>query len=88
MPVEERELYSSSNGDRWCLAREPRSGRVFIRHEPNAASGGDTALIEIGEFLSQQHGPEHSELLRLIGTLIDQGSTPEQPRQSGQPSSR
>jgi hypothetical protein len=71
MPVENRELYSSSNGDRWYLVREPRSGRVFIRHEPNAASGGNIDLIEIAEFLAQQHGPQHNELLRLIGTLID-----------------
>jgi hypothetical protein len=71
MPVNDRELYSSSNGDRWYLVREPRSGRVFIRHESNVASGGDIALVEIGEFLSQQHGPEHNELLRLIGTLVD-----------------
>jgi hypothetical protein len=44
MPVESRELYSSPNGDRWHLVREPRSGRVFIKHEPNAASGGDISL--------------------------------------------
>jgi hypothetical protein len=71
MAVEERELYSSSNGDRWYLAREPRSGRVFIRHEPNSASGGDTSLLEISQFLSQGFGPEHQELLRLIGTLVE-----------------
>lgn len=69
MPVATREIYSSPNGDRWYLVREPRSGRVFIKHEPNAASGGDTSLIEIAEFLTQDHGPQHSELLRLIGTL-------------------
>jgi hypothetical protein len=73
MPVESRELYSSPNGDRWHLVREPRSGRVFIKHEPNAASGGDISLIEVGEFLVQKnHGPQHAELLRLIGTLITQ----------------
>lgn len=71
MPVEDRELYSSSNGDRWFLVREPRSGRVFVRHEPNAASGGDIALIEIADFLKQGHGPEQTELLRLIGTLVE-----------------
>jgi hypothetical protein len=74
MPVKSRELYRSSNGDRWYLVREPRSGRVFIRHEPNAASGGDTALIEIADFLMQGHGPQHDELLRLIGTLVEGSS--------------
>jgi hypothetical protein len=27
-----REIYCSSNGDRWLLARDPGSGRVFVRH--------------------------------------------------------
>jgi hypothetical protein len=71
MPIESRDLYHSSNGDRWYLVREPRSTRVFIRHEPNPASGGDTSLIEIAEFLTQNHGPQHEELLRLIGTLVE-----------------
>lgn len=70
MPVVVRELYRSSNGDQWCLVREPRSGRVFIKHEPNLASGGDTSLIEIAEFLTRDHGPQQHELLRLIGTLV------------------
>ena len=67
-----RLLYSSGNGDRWYLARELGSGHVFVRHEPNAASGGRTAEIESGEFLIRGvHGPEHRELLRLIGTLVE-----------------
>lgn len=71
MLEEARELYNSSNGDRWYLVRELRSGHVFIKHEPNVASGGDMSLIEIGKFLRQGHGPQHSELLRLIGTLVE-----------------
>ena len=75
MPIQLREIYASANGDRWYLALEPRSGRVFIRHEPNAASGGETSLIEVAEFLAQgDHGLQHAELLHLIGTLVDQGS--------------
>jgi hypothetical protein len=71
-PLQTRELYQSSNGDRWRLARDPNSGRVFIEHEPNLSSGGRTARIEIAAFLSAGgHGPEHQELLRLIGTLVD-----------------
>ncbi|MCB4823597.1 hypothetical protein [Roseicella aerolata] len=66
-----RELYASSNGDRWFLARDPGSGRVFVRHEPNAASGGRKAEFEIGEFLARGgQGPEHQALLRLIGSLV------------------
>ena len=72
MTLKTRELYRSSSGDRWQLAREDRSGRVFIIHEPNIPSGGRTSHIVIGPFLTGGHGPEHQELLRLIGTLVDE----------------
>jgi hypothetical protein len=68
---EHRELYSSPNGDRWLLKRDPATGNVFVRHEPNAPSGGKRTDIDIGEFLSEgQRNPEHQALLRLIGTLV------------------
>jgi hypothetical protein len=68
--LDTRELYLSPNGDKWLLVREVSSGRVFIRHEPNKPSGGRAADIEIGEFLIEgRRGPEHVELLRLIGSL-------------------
>jgi hypothetical protein len=73
MAVQTRELYRSANGDRWCLARDPDAGRVFIRHEPNLPSGGQVADIEIGAFLNRGgQGPEKQELLRLIGTLVEE----------------
>ena len=65
-----RELYHSLNGDRWFLIREP-SGSVFIRHEANASSGGHIEHLELAAFLSGGEGPEHQELLRLIGTLVE-----------------
>jgi len=66
-----RLLYASPNGDRWYLISDP-SGAVFIRHEANVASGGNVAHIEIAAFLAADaRGPEHQELLRLIGTLAD-----------------
>lgn len=65
-----RTLYTSPNGDRWYLIRDA-SGEVFVRHEANLASGGNVAHIEVGAFLSSGRGPEHLELLRLIGTLLD-----------------
>src|SRR5258707_6318 len=65
-----RELYRSSNGDRWHLVRETDSGRVLIKHQPNTASGGRTSYVEIAEFLTGGHGPEHQALLELIGTLV------------------
>jgi hypothetical protein len=66
--VRTREMYWSPNGDRWLLARNPETGRVFVRHEPNLPSVGHVADIEIGAFL--KNGPEKQELLRLIGTLV------------------
>jgi hypothetical protein len=74
MPLEERELYHSSNGDRWFLARDA-SGRVYIRHRANIPSGGQVTEIDIGAFLGEGRlNPEHQALLRLIGTLIEKPS--------------
>jgi hypothetical protein len=43
-----------------------------VVHEPNVASGGQVAHIDIGAFLlGGGKGPEHQELLRLIGTLVE-----------------
>jgi hypothetical protein len=71
--VRTRELYHSANGDRWYLADDSAVGRVFVRHEPNVASGGRPSDIEIGTFLSRGgQGPEKQELLRLIGTLVEE----------------
>jgi hypothetical protein len=68
----ERELYRSANGDRWSLLRDETSSRPYILHQPNQASGGRESQIEIGDFLIRDaHGPQHAELLRLIGTLVD-----------------
>ena len=71
MTVRTREIYHSANGDRWLLARNPDTGRVFVRHEPNLPSGGQVVDIEVGAFLiATGNGPEKQELLRLIGTLV------------------
>jgi hypothetical protein len=59
MPVETRELYGSPNGDRWLLGRD--AGRVFVRHEANAPSGGQVTHTDIGDFLSRgARNPEQS----------------------------
>ena len=69
---EQRMLYSSPNGDRWLLGRDPATGDVVIRHEANVPSGGTRTDIDIGEFLSSgQRNPEHQALLRLIGALVE-----------------
>ena len=76
MTIEVRELYRSPSGDRWHLVRDVASGRVFIRHEADLASGGRTTDIAVGAFLAAGgHGPEHQELLRPIGTLVEKPSS-------------
>ncbi len=71
MPIATKDLYRSANGDRWLLVRDD-AGRVFIRHEANAPSGGTVTDTEVGEFLSRGGlGPEKQELLRLIGASAD-----------------
>jgi hypothetical protein len=65
-----RELYHSSNGDRWHLARDPESGRVFVRHEPNRASGGQASDMDLGTFLARGDGPEQQALRRLLQALL------------------
>lgn len=68
-----RKLYESANGDRWYLIRDP-SGAVFVRHEANVASGGHVEHIELAAFLSRGAGPEQQELMRVIGTLVEEPS--------------
>jgi hypothetical protein len=44
MAFQSKERYrSAANGDRWSLIRDSQSGRVFIEHEANVSSGGQTS---------------------------------------------
>jgi hypothetical protein len=73
MPIQTRELYTSENGDRWSLARDTGTGRVFVRHEANPASGGTVSDQELSAFLGQGGmGSEKQALLRLIGSLVEE----------------
>jgi hypothetical protein len=72
MPQAAREMYRSANGDRWSLVLDDVTGRPQVLHEPNRASGGQASQNEIGDFLVRDaHGPQHAELLRLIGSLVE-----------------
>jgi HCOMODA/2-hydroxy-3-carboxy-muconic semialdehyde decarboxylase len=67
------DFYRSANGDRWQLVRDPGSGRLFVRHEPNLASGGRVTDTDIQAFLDQTgSSPEH---LALRAVLDRQGVT-------------
>jgi hypothetical protein len=55
------------------LVRHREDGQVLVLHEPNAASGGRPSRLEVGDFLVRDaRGPQHAELLRLAGSLVDQ----------------
>ena len=72
MPAQDRELYSSPNGDRWYLVRESETAKSFVRHKANLPSGGQVSDIDISEFLSRdREHPERQALLQLIGTLVE-----------------
>src|SRR5690349_19148015 len=48
----QQQLYRSPDGDTWFLARDPTTGSAFVRHQPNASSGGRVTEVEIADFLS------------------------------------
>lgn len=73
MSIQSRKLYDSANGDCWYLVHDSANACVFVRHEPNIASGGKISDTDIGTFLSRGgQGPEKQELLRLVGSLVDE----------------
>ena len=70
--IRTRELYSSSNGDSWHLCGDA-SGGVFVLHQANVPSGGQSSRISLADFLARGNGPEQQALLRMIATLIESG---------------
>jgi hypothetical protein len=73
-----REIYRSSNGDRWFLDRDSVDGMPVVVHEPNLPSGGKVSEVGIRSFLQSGDGPQQQSLLRMIGTLVD--STDKRPQ--------
>jgi hypothetical protein len=66
-----REFAFSSNGDRWSLGRDEKTGVAHVVHQANQPSGGVVTHIELGAFLSRgPSAPEMLGLLKLIGTLV------------------
>ena len=67
MTLASEEIYSSANGDVWRLVRDAASGRAFVRHEANPASGGHVTETAVEAFLDRGGpGPEHAALRRLL----------------------
>jgi hypothetical protein len=71
-----KELYRSSNGDVWYLVRTA-SGRAYVEHQPNQASGGTSSCVDVATFLATgPEGPQHQSLISLIGSLVDGDQVP------------
>ena len=69
--TEEVQGKGNFDGLRGVLRRRLRRPYAAAQHEANEPAGGQVTDIEIGDFLtSGGHGPQHAELLRLIGTLV------------------
>lgn len=65
-----RAFYTSSNGDRWLVVRVGERGEIFVRHEPNLASGGQPSEVDIGTFMARGPGsPEGKALIDLLDQL-------------------
>jgi hypothetical protein len=70
--IEIKQLYTSANGDVWYIARDTQTGRVFVRHQPNARSGGHTTDTDVKEFLRRPgEPPEKQALVRMAGHYFD-----------------
>lgn len=67
MAISVQDFYRSSNGDRWQLICDTATGRSFVRHEPNLASGGRITETEVEEFLNRTGtSPENLALRALL----------------------
>jgi hypothetical protein len=77
MTTKTREIYVSSNGDRWSVGTDTETGRVFVKHEANIPSGGRTTLFDIHAFLNGPRGsPEHQALMQLIRDELEKQKGP------------
>jgi len=61
------QFYESSNGDLWCLTRDPASERPAVMHRPNARSGRKISYIDVDKFLQESpDDPQHQALKQLM----------------------
>jgi len=65
--VESKEIYASSNGDRWLLIRD--AGHSFVEHVPNPSSGGRSRRLELEAFLgANRNSPQGQRLIEVIAS--------------------
>ncbi|RUV24528.1 MULTISPECIES: hypothetical protein [unclassified Mesorhizobium] len=65
-----RAFYTSSNGDRWLVVKVGERDEIFVRHEPNRASGGQPSEVDVETFMARGPGsPEGEALIDLLDQL-------------------
>lgn len=65
-----RQLHTSPNGEAWYLVSDMAGPSIV--YVPDGPTGGLVARDTIAAFLAAGDDPEQQELLRLIGTLVEQ----------------
>jgi hypothetical protein len=73
--AEQPTIYRSGEGEVWYLVPDTEGHRLRIRYQPKH---GQASLVELDAFLSEEHGPQHEALPRLlqdIGYLLPGGSS-------------
>ncbi|PBB99556.1 hypothetical protein CK224_08485 [Mesorhizobium sp. WSM3862] len=59
-----------SNGDRWLVVKVGERDEIFVRHEPNRASGGQPSEVDIETFIARGvESPEGKALIDLLDQL-------------------
>jgi hypothetical protein len=64
--ADEPAIYRSAQGDVWCLVPDVEAKQVFVRYEPDQASGKRSTLVDLNTFLSEEHGPQREALTHLL----------------------
>jgi hypothetical protein len=66
MLVSTETFYSSSNGDRWQLVQDGKTGRYAVRHEPSLSSGGEVSELAVPVFLARSGTSPQATALREL----------------------
>lgn len=70
-----RRFYTGPSGDTWDFGREIDTGRVFVKHVGNEASGGHSTDYDVDAFLSRDRGhPQVIALQDMLGTLAGEAT--------------
>jgi hypothetical protein len=67
MSIVTKDVYRSSNGDRWQVLYGSSDQQILVRHLPNASSGGSVSEMPAEDFLRiGGPGPEFDAIRRAL----------------------